>query len=303
LIEKILNQKKCFNLNDNATSENDARTLSKMFTVYTGEKDISKILTYGTWNGKNKTVFGDTIRGANNDGQFSPFNDDTLPSIDVFEGHFQKTLQLVPVPESPETAVVKNVTLFRYVLSNSSWITDKNASYYNISQTGFHWIGPAYENIPIYFSNPFFYGANSSWIKKIKGVVPPDHYILERPLYSLIYIDAETGDVMWENQGLQINVLLNSSVITNWFVYDELGPYKNLTSDIMWPVVYIGEFDQLSDTQAKKYIDEINSINQLKSIALYGTLTIGVILFIGGSILTTVGVIYIKRKKLYESVN
>jgi len=274
-----------------------------MFTVFTGAKNISKILTYGIWNGLNRTIFGQAISGANNDGQFSPFEDDApLPSMNVFEGHFQRTLQLVPISESPQTAIVKNVSLYRYILSNRTWITDRNASYFNISQTGFYWIGPAYENIPIYFSNPFFYGSDASWLKKVKGVNPPDHYVLERPLYSLIYIDSKTGKAMWENQGLQINVLLNSSLITKWFVYDDFG-HKNLTSDVMWPVVYIGEFDQLSDSQAKTYIDTFNVIKQLKAIALYGTLTIGVLLFIGGSISSTVGIIFIKRKKIYDSIN
>jgi len=277
-------------------------TISKKFTVYTGYRDISNILNYITWNGTNTTVFGNKIFGSNDDGQFTPFEfSDHPPKFEVFEPNYQKTIELVPTHN--KTSFVKNVRLFRYVLSNSTWTTSPNSSYYNISEPGFAWVGAAFEGIPIYFGNPFFYNADPSWLKKVEGVHPPSHYVEERPLYTIVNIDHRTGKAMWGNQCLQINIFLNSSIIESWFLLDYLAPYSELPQNVMWPVSYIREFAQLSDASANDYIKTFTTIENARNIGLYTSLTIGFILFICGSIATAIGAIQLERVSTYETIN
>jgi len=301
LVSKLLNGAQCVNLRTNATSESQALGMSKPFTVNTGVKDISKILTYELWNGTNQTVFGKKIVGANDDGQFPPFSPEyRLPSLTIFEDDYQKTIKLEPSSSEPNS-IFRNISFYRYLVSNDTWKID-NSSFSN-NYTGFSWIGAAYENIPIYFGNPYFYGADNIWLTRVKGVVPPpDNNNLEKPLYTLLYVDHYTGKIMFANQCLQVNIHLNTSVIANWFAYDPLD-YQNIPSETMWPMVYIKEYAAMSQSQADKYIDSFKQVDPISNGILYGLISLGALLFILGAILTTRGSILLKNTSSYTFID
>jgi len=110
---------------------------------------------------------------------------------------------------------------------------------------------------------------------------------------------------MWGNQCLQINVLLNQSVISGWFVTDDLYnvSYSQIPVDVMWPIAYIRDFAQVSDQSAKKYLDQFNNVDNLQEITEFGTLTLGIISFIAGCIATAIGAIQLERTKTYDPIN
>jgi hypothetical protein len=296
LINNFLGYTKCVNFRHNATVDN-----TKYFTIYTGYKNISLIANYIQWNGTTNSAFGEKIFGTNTDGQFAPFDYDNAPNMTVFEDSYQRTLQLVP---EKNRVTFNGINLVDYRLSNDAW-AQKNAPGYNIS--GFSWIGPSYEKIPIYFSNPFYHLASKDWLNKVDiQPLPPtlnDTYNDTRPLYTKTYIDYLTGKVMWANKCLQINIYLSTSTILAWFGETDTFGYKGLTANVMWPVTYIRQHGKASEKQATLYKEKFNLLTTAKTVGVAVGIAVGILFVVVGVIIATIGVISMNNHQTYETLN
>jgi len=273
---------------------------TKPFITYTGFKNISHIANYIQWNGTTNSAFGEKVIGSNTDGQFAPFDIDNAPNMTVFEESYQRTLQLIP---EKERVTFKGISLIDYRLSSDTW-TQKNVPGYNM--TGFSWIGPSYEKIPIYFSNPYYYQASKDWLSKVDIHPPPppnDTYNETRPLYTKTYIDFLTGKVMWANKCVQINIYLSNSTILGWFGLENTFGYQDLTANVMWPVTFIRQHGQASESQANLYKEQFNLITTAKNFGLVGGIAAGILFIIIGVIISTIGVISMNNHQTYETLN
>eukprot|EP01130_Rhizamoeba_saxonica_P014361 TRINITY_DN6268_c0_g1_i1.p1 TRINITY_DN6268_c0_g1~~TRINITY_DN6268_c0_g1_i1.p1 ORF type:complete len:729 (-),score=96.11 TRINITY_DN6268_c0_g1_i1:263-2449(-) len=234
LYETIKPNSPCFSFRQNITSSAEALKTLEPTVIHSGVNNLLSISEALSINGNNVSSYGEPISGNSADGQFYPFWADfesiDIPSFTVWSYDYDIPVFLTPekydATKKPKFDIFKGIKMYRYEVSNSTWETAEGAPYHN-NFTGFRWMGPLYNNIPLYIGKPYYYGSNPEWLDKVEGISQPSpNGSFVENTYSQLGIEPETGKVMHSSVVFQINIHLNSSIIKKWFDYP--GGYQNV---------------------------------------------------------------------------
>jgi len=271
LLELIQRDAPGVEFNENATDEKTARQLKRPYTVYTGNGDINKIMTYGTWNGRKYIddiwAYNMSVVGSNDDGIFPPFivKDQRLTT---FEPDYVRPLGLV---QTGTEMTIKGIKLYEYVLANDTFSIDPK--YYQ-SIEGFANMSSFYNSTPIFLGNPHMLGASQVWRDKVLGINGKPLEVNQTRDQTRIYVEPYTGKVMAGYRHLQVNFYLDNT--TDYFSYWN----TNCTTGLFYPVMWANDYGVISDYWADQFKNQVYFAEKLKVIAFWAAIGLGALCFI-----------------------
>jgi len=254
-------------------------------TVYTGYRNIKKIMKYyefqnksqirGVWEGPIN------VTGASNNLQFKPFLDDGDTVLKEWSELALRPINLTR--RKNQKKKVYGVEVWGYRWEEDAF---EQSSFFKETVPGFANMTAAWE-APLYIGHWDMYGvppANSTDL--IIGLSPNPN------LTTFYEIQPVVGHVWKMAKRWQVSVLIPKWANDIWFT----KYYQNSLVDVFFPLVKVAEKTEISEQQAQDYKDETQKYVWLGNFLFWLSIAVGVFLIVFSVAVAPVGIFMYWRK-------
>lgn len=177
---------------------------------------------------------------------------------------------LVSIDQVQTGVDLYGISLNRFQISPHNLVP--NSIYYQ-SITGMANMSWAYNEVPIFLSQPNMVGVDPVWISKVSGMNP-----MSTDSQTILDVEPLTGVTMNAHKRLQLNLYIEESPP----IFDEFNP--NATVGLFYPILYVDESSQITEALANDFKSSVYSPLKL----IFG---FSVTFFVLGSLLIVIGII------------
>jgi hypothetical protein len=253
--------------------------------ISTGKQNLSEINMYTMWQGQEQVVgyqYPINVTGHSELGQFAPHNENKAPQS-VFQEDLIRTIWLNYTGDT----LVEGIDTYQYVIDFASTF-GPNPLYYQFIN--------GICNVTYFYQSPVFLslwemlyvpGAN----QMVQGLNPTNEFNDS----TVIDIEPNTGKAIQSRKRLQVNVFMPN------FTYQEGSNFgnANVTSDIFYPLVKLGEYATIAPDQAEDLKSKLALEPKIKNITFYAGVTAGPVLILLGIGLFALSM---RKKHRYEEI-
>lgn len=241
-----------------------------LMSVYTGEKNMNRYLSYHSWNEEKslpfwKNKYCDMINGTDGRG-FSPF----IKRSDTLYIFIPDICRSVPLKYESDVDV-KGIPAYRFTLPQSAFqnsITNadnkcffKGVNYR--SNNGVFPVSVCQKGRPVYVSLPHFYQADERLTKRVKGLNPQ-----KEKHETFIDVEPTIGTAIRASGKLQFNF----EIIRNPYI-----SFLNSVVDTMMPVFWLEETAEISESAKEQFHAQVTTPMAIGKAVLISVMVLGVV--------------------------
>jgi hypothetical protein len=241
--------------------------------IFSGKKNLTQLGYYASWRNMTTVPYWNApvdVAGWTDSGQFSPFLKDGQ-TLYIWDESFAKTLQF----DSKGKTTVQGIDVYKYVMNDDAFSASE---LYTNSIEGFANETATNAGAPIFLSNWDFYGVNDTRYANFSGLNPSSSAV------TTIYVEPNTGSTIQADEKLQVNVYYPYGA-NKW--NSQFSQFKNVRSDIMYPLMKANQISAVSDSQAKKLRKQLVVFTPRFNTGIWWGVVVfgGLIIFVGITLL------------------